>query len=202
MKGTTYQRTYKDKDGTERKGAWCYMYDAPRRDGEGRRQVMKGGFNTQKEAQTALRAVLTKLDEGTYIEPSKDTVASFMRSWLDSIRGSGIRPSTFAAYETLAEKHIIPALGATSLQKLTPAMLNAFYGELLDHGRRDGKGGLSPRTVFYVHATVRKALDEGVRWQSVGRNVDARQSAKTAHPPRAAHLVGRRIEQVPWACRR
>ena len=40
----------------------------------------------------------------------------------------------------------------------TGAHLNALYSDLLASGRRDGKGGLSPATVRYVHAVIRKAL--------------------------------------------
>jgi integrase len=79
----------------------------------------------------------------------------------------------------LSEVHIIPALGTVPLQRLTAAQLNALYADLLAKGRRDGKGGLSARTVAYVHATVRKALAEGVRWQLLTRNV-----ADQATPPR------------------
>ena len=79
----------------------------------------------------------------------------------------------------LAEIHIIPALGTVPLQRLTAAQLNSLYADLLAGGRCDGKGGLSPRTVAYVHATIRKALAEAVRWQVLTRNV-----ADQATPPR------------------
>ena len=48
----------------------------------------------------------------------------------------------------------IPALGAIPLSQLTPQDLQTYYGEKLASGRRDGKGGLSPRTVRHHHVTV------------------------------------------------
>jgi integrase len=101
-----------------------------------------------------------------------------MREWLESAR-SNTRPSTWATYETLTEKHIVPSLGQIPLQRLTAARLDAFYGELLSSGRRSGKGGLSPRTVGHVHGVIRLALSQAVRWQLLIRNV-----ADDANPPR------------------
>ena len=49
---------------------------------------------------------------------------------------------------------MIPALGAIPLSQLTPQDLQTYYGEKLASGRRDGKGGLSPRTVRHHHVTV------------------------------------------------
>jgi len=77
------------------------------------------------------------------------------------------------------ESHIILALGSTPLQSLTPAMLNAFYGEMLADGRKYGKGGLSARTVRYTHMILRRALSDAVRQQLLVRNV-----ADSASPPR------------------
>ena len=44
---------------------------------------------------------------------------------------------------------------------------------------QSAEGGLSPSTVRYVHAVIRKALGDAVRWNLVARNV-----ADAADPPR------------------
>lgn len=64
-------------------------------------------------------------------------------------------------------------MGDTRLQALTPDQLNAFYGELLRSGRKDGKTGLSPKTVHNVHVMLHKALHDAVRWSYLPRNVAA-----------------------------
>jgi integrase len=53
-----------------------------------------------------------------------------------------------------------------------------MYAELLASGRQDGEA-LSPRTVRYLHAIVRRALEDAVRWRLVTRNV-----AEQADPPK------------------
>jgi integrase len=65
------------------------------------------------------------------------------------------------------------------LQKLTPATLNALYGELKKRGRRNG-GPLSLRTVRYVHTIIKKALGDAVDAGLLLRN-----PADRAKPPSA-----------------
>jgi integrase len=79
------------------------------------------------------------------------------------------------------------ALRTADRQRLTTARVGAFYGELVTSG---GKGGrpLSPKTVRYVHTTLRRALRDAVADGLVVRNVAAQ-----ARPPRA-----RRVEMHTW----
>jgi len=157
---------------------WNVIVDIGYDEGGRRRQKWYSGFKTKRAAQERLTELLTSLRSGAYVEPSKRTLTVFLREWLDSMRAT-VRPSTWAAYKMLAEVHIVPAVGMVPLQRLAAGQLNALYADLLENGRRDGKGGLSPRTVAYVHATIRKALAEAVRWQLLTRNV-----AEQATPPR------------------
>lgn len=126
--------------------------------------------------------MLSRFETGTFVEPSKQTLGRHLTEWLVGLRASGLKHSTISGYEMLATKHVIPRLGATPLQKLTVGQLNALYADLLDHGRLNGKGkggSLSPSTVKYVHATIRKALGDAVEAGVLARNV-----AERARPPR------------------
>lgn len=158
--------------------SWAVVIDVGRDEGGRRRQRWHGGYPTRKAAQEALTGLLGRVQRGEYVEPSKRMLAVFLAEWLDSMRAT-VRPSTWAAYKMLAEVHIIPALGTVPLQRLTAAQLNALYADLLAGGRCDGKGGLSPRTVRYVHVTLHRALGEAVKWGLLTRNV-----ADASTPPR------------------
>lgn len=160
----------------KRGSAWAYVLDIGRDESGRRRQQWRGGFATRRAAQDALTEALQRLQSGSYVEPSKQTLAHFLEEWLQSIRPS-VRASTFAFYQRLARVNIAPALGTTPLQRLTTAQLNGLYAELLANGRQDGHGGLSPQSVRYVHATIRKALAEAVRWGRLARNVADQASA-------------------------
>ena len=61
-------------------------------------------------------------------------------------------------------------LGHVVLTKLRPEQISAAYAKALAEGRRDGKGGLSPRTVQHMHRILRQALEQAVRWNMLARN--------------------------------
>ncbi len=63
-----------------------------------------------------------------------------------------------------------PLLGAKVLSKLQPIEISKAYAKALESGRRDGKGGLSPRTVHHMHRVLFSALDQAERWKLNIRN--------------------------------
>jgi integrase len=95
---------------------------------------------------------------------------------------AAVRSTTWTTYRIYAEAQVIPALGHVPLQALTAAHLNRLYADLAEHGRRDGRGGLKPKSVRHVHVLLHKALSDAVRWGLVARNV-----ADAADPPRVPH---------------
>jgi integrase len=71
-----------------------------------------------------------------------------MERWVPAIR-STIESSTWESYERNVRNHLLPALGDIPLQALTPDDLSDLYATLAESGRRDGRSGLSARTVQY-----------------------------------------------------
>lgn len=59
-------------------------------------------------------------------------------SWLPMTEPR-VKPSTFHSYKRNLELHMIPTLGQKPLQRLTPPMLTALYGQLA--GKPTGKRG-------------------------------------------------------------
>lgn len=158
---------------------WYFLADiAP--GGSKRKQIKRGGFPTKGSAQVALTEMLAKLQEGTYVVPSKQTVAEFADDWLAAI-GSTVRASTLASYRRNLEQHVVPTIGHIPLRVLDAGALNGLYAQLLTSGRRDSKvGGLSPRTVRYIATILHRALRDAVRWGRISVN-----PATAADPPRA-----------------
>lgn len=150
--------------------SWYYVVDVGR-DADGkRRQRKRGGFATKREAEAALREVVNALDAGSYVAPDQVTVARFLvDEWLPSAART-LRPASHDQAQRLIRQYVVPTIGAVQLQRLSPAHLNALYAQLLATGRRDGTG-LSPQTVALVHARLRRALGDAVKWGKVPRNV-------------------------------
>ena len=136
------------------------------------------GGRTRKEAERVLADLVKRQHDGDYRTPERITLGTYLTErWLPAKR-SQLRPSTFDSYERNVRNHVLPALGALPLQRITPEDLDALYAELLQSGKRGGNG-LSPKTVRYVHSIIRKALSDAMRKGSVIRNV-----ADLADPPK------------------
>jgi integrase len=148
--------------------------------GAPRKQVKRRGFKTKSGANHALVELLGDVNDGTYVARTDTTVADFAAEWLPAIRTT-VEASTWDSYERNLTNHVTPRVGKVKLQQLEPTTLNKLYAELLENGRRGKKGGgLSPRTVRYVHTIVHRMLRDAVRWGRVARNV-----AGLADPPSA-----------------
>jgi integrase len=88
---------------------------------------------------------------------------------LEHVR-SQVSPRSHERYTELVQKNIVPLLGSVVLSRLPPATISQAYAKALTSGRRDGKGGLAPRTVHHMHRILRQALQQAVRWQILARN--------------------------------
>jgi hypothetical protein len=98
-------------------------------------------------------------------------------------RGAMVRPPlccTWFRRGHLSTRRVRDALDAhhlslcAAIMRLTPTQLRDFYSEKLRDGRMDGKtGGLSPRTVKYLHSIMREALQHAFKQNLVYRNVAA-----------------------------
>src|SRR5207245_2516316 len=83
---------------------------------------------------------------------------------------SQVSPRSHERYVEIAQKNICPLLGLRPLTKLRPAEISEAYGRALVAGRRDGSGGLSPRTVHHMHRLLKQALSQAVRWDLLVKN--------------------------------
>src|SRR5215831_5342499 len=155
-----------------RRGArsWRLKFEAGERDlVTGKRQTsyvtVRG---TKKDAQRELTRLLADIENGIAVDPSRITVAEYLRAWLHS--GEGLSPKTLERYRQLAEQQIIPHLGAIQLQKLRPAQVHGWHGTLLKSGGKEGKP-LSARTVGHAHRVLHGALERAMRLEIISRNV-------------------------------
>ncbi len=115
----------------------------------------------QKEVLQKMRKIIPEVQAGTYREPSKLTVAEWFTTWLNDYMKTSLRPTTWESYRYQVDGHIIPALGHLRLPQLQTAQIQRLYNEKLAGGRLDGKpGGLSPKSVKYIHTVIHSALEQ------------------------------------------
>ena len=160
-------------------GSWALIIDIGRDPvTRKRRQKWLTVRGTKRDAEKKMSEVLHELDTGVYVEPSKLTLADYLERWLKDYASIAVRPRTLAGYRQKLT-HVTMHLGSVSLSELRPDHLQGLYRKLLENGRVDGLGGLSPRSVMAVHRVVYKALRDGVKWGLLVRN-----PAETVDPPR------------------
>ncbi len=154
-----------------------------------RRQTRRRGFRTKKAAQEALDKLRGSVTTQSYVVPAKQTLGEYLAGWLAGLPTQGLRPSTVDGYRRNV-LYIPSSLARKRLDQVTASDLDQLYSDLLASdllasdllasGLRRRQGGLSPRSVRYLHVVVSKALSEAVRKGELARNV-----ATVASPPRA-----------------
>ena len=146
----------------------------------GRRRRKWHSFEgTKREAQIECSRLISEISGGAYIEPAKVTVGQFLDRWLEHMKGQ-LTARSHERYAELARKNLVPLVGNVLLTKLRPTIISQAYAKALEGGRRDGKGGLSPLTVRYMHRILRHALQQAICWQLLVRN-----PAAAVKPPKA-----------------
>jgi integrase len=136
---------------------------------------------SRKDAQAELTRLLSTMDKGGYVEPSRLSVTDFLARWDRDWASMNVSPKTLERYRQLIMLNIVPHIGALSVQRLRPVDLNELYAKLLRSGGRprppkaaEGKPvPLAPRTVGHVHRVLHRALGHAALWGVVGHNVAA-----------------------------
>ncbi len=177
------------------RNSWRLKFEIGERDPITRKRqtryvTMRG---TKKAAQVELIRRLAEVESGTAVDPSKLTVAEYVRGWLDG--SNDLSPETLERYRQLAEQQIMPHLGATLLQKLCPAQIHDWHAILLKSGGASGRP-LSARTAGHAHRVLHRALEQAMQLEIVGRNV-----AHAVRPPKVestevAILIAEQITEV------
>src|SRR5262249_20720612 len=122
--------------------------------------------------------LIASVGKGEYVEPSKATVADFVRARVNQWEAAGaISARTAQRYRQLVENQIVPHLGTKLVQKLRPLDIEEWHTTLRSTGRVGGQGGLAARTIGHAHKIVGKALRDAARNALVSRNVVSEQSA-------------------------
>ena len=161
-------------------GHWAIILDQRDPATGNRKRRWHSFLGTKRTAQIECARLVSELKSGTYLEPSKITVAKFLDRWLTTMKAN-VSPRTYERYEEIIKKNIMPLLGSVVLSKLQPMHISEAYAKALAVGRRDGKGGLSPRTVHHMHRVLKMALKQATRWDQ--KNL-IRNPADDVRPPK------------------
>ena len=168
------------------KNSFELKFDAGRDPATGKRKIQYASFKgTKREAQIKLASLITSVGTGSYVEPSKSTVADFARARVTQWEAAGdISARTAQRYRQLVENQIAPHIGAKALQKLTRLDIEAWHNAL--------QGGLAARTIGHAHRVLSKALSDAESDGLIVRNV-----CKLRKAPKVAESEMVIVQDVP-----
>ncbi len=125
----------------------------------------------KKKAEQFLRDTIRQYEIEESIISTDTPFCNYVKIWLKSIEKS-IDPITYQGYESVALAHIIPYFEKknTLLNKISREDIQRYINEKYEHGRLDGKGGLSPKTLKTHKLIIRLALKEAVKSHLITTN--------------------------------
>jgi integrase len=177
--GSIYQR--------KKDGRWVGSIDLGWQGGRRARKYIYGP--TQDSVVDRMADARKEAKDGTLVLDERQTVGDFLNRWLQDCARPKVRPTTLRRYADLIRLHIAPEIGGVPLAKLTAQRVQSFLNQKCGataastaHSGRPAPSGLSPRSVQHLHAVLRVALGQALRWGLVARNV-----ATLVSPPRAPH---------------
>lgn len=165
-------------------GRWCGALYVTEADGRRVRRRVYG--KTRKEVEEKFVELRTKAEANVPITPAHLTLEPYLREWLSQIVVTRVRPNTLAAYQFHVDRYLAPDLGTRKLGRLTAREVRLYLDSLL----RRGHGA---RTVRYVHATLRAALEDAMREELIEKNV-AKLVRAPSVPPVERHPLS--VEEV------
>jgi integrase len=134
-------------------------------DPDGKRLRHRKTLSTKKAAEKYLRTKLDELEtEGGIRARSLETLEDYLRRWLEVCAKHRVRQRTFEDYTFVVNRHIVGSQLATKpLTTITPADIQELYTKILS-------GGTGPHGVRKLHAVIRQALGQAVKWRELSQN--------------------------------
>lgn len=132
----------------------------------GRRRYKSAYGKTRAEVVPKLTKLLAEKQAGRSVPSDRLTLGRFLTDWLEETIRPNVRPKTFYSFEGIVRVHLVPGLGRHGLNKLEAQDVRRFINA-------KSASGLSPRTVQYILAILRRALRAAEAEKLVTHNVAA-----------------------------
>ncbi|SLI53420.1 phage integrase [Mycobacteroides abscessus subsp. massiliense] len=162
--GKGYTRSYQVKAGTR----WSYQLRVPvdpTNPSMGTRQVERGGFLTEKDADKALQKAQRDAARGLRIGSKVPTLRDYSTQWLDSL---DLAAATVSGYRRQLDRHVLPRIGDMTLDAISTTTMNTLYKQMQTEappaadGRWSDPKPLGANSVLKIATTIGALLDAAV----------------------------------------
>lgn len=171
-------------------GKWRWRYNvAP----PGTKAKWKSGrgFDRRGDAVAAMNVVIEQVGQDRARPLAHDrveTVSSYAKLWLASLRTRGLAVATISCYQGSLERYVVPAIGEVDLGDVMPLHFDELYAQMAAAAsERTGKP-LSARTIRLTHTICHKMFADAVKQRLIRSNpVDdaSPPSSRAARAPEA-----------------
>lgn len=134
----------------KRGNKYSIVVDVGRDEKGKRKQKWFSGYHSRKAAEKDLPQILSKIQTGNFVEPTKMKMKEFLQEWL-KIKKSDVAYNTFETYKRHIENHIVPAIGNIPLSKIRVMHAQKMYGDL-------EKKNLSKTSIHKTYSVLKNAL--------------------------------------------
>lgn len=124
-----------------------------------RRRITRTISGRKHTAELEEVKIMEQLEQGTYVEPKRITIRSWLDTWMEDYKKHELRRTTFEVYKILIDAHIVPALGGATIQGLRPENIQKLYNNKLAEG-------LSPKSIRHIHTILRGALRQAMKFSA------------------------------------
>lgn len=134
-----------------------------------RNRFYKTIHGSKKDAEKAMRNMISELENKTFTKESKLTVKEFMLQWLDLYVKNQLSPTTVQHYINQTEKYIIPKFGNIYLQQLKNIDIQKWVFDLQKGSPLTGKP-LAPKTIKNIMLNLSAAMKKAVMLDLISKN--------------------------------
>lgn len=113
-------------------GKWQYRVHV---DGK---EVSKGGFRTKKEAQIEAASIEDKVYNGQTLGDKHKLMRDFVVDYMQADKQNNVRRSTYDAYWSVIECHILPHFGDKKMMKISRQMIKKWMNDYKIAKKEDG----------------------------------------------------------------
>lgn len=124
----------------------------------------------ETEARKLLWKSVAEFEMGHTQKPSSLTVAELLGKFIADYSTQQLRRTTLQRYIGIIHNDLVPRFGKAKAEQLSVSDISDYYDWALEHGRKDGKGGLSARTMCHIHSVLRRAYNLGIKRRWVSHN--------------------------------
>tara|TARA_Y100001936_G_C15994879_1_gene624460 strand:+ start:99 stop:1292 length:1194 start_codon:yes stop_codon:yes gene_type:complete len=129
----------------------------------------KMAHGTERQVKKVLAQFVTEVMEGKHNAENikfKAFADERLQAWKHNLKFT-----TLGGYQLMLEKHLYPVFGKYDMKKITPIMIQRYYNDARENGRKDGRNKpLSSTTIQRHHQLIHKLFADALKWNYVNLN--------------------------------